>query len=83
MNIGFCFLQAILGKKMKVWERRLMKDFQVAPVNVDEEGAEIVEAPPPPEGENSLDRFRRVARMAASTSSSSKWGQIMQGVCIS
>lgn len=70
---------------MKIWERRLMKDFQVAPVNLEEEAepplAVLAEAPP--EGENSLARFRRIAKLAASTTSSHKWGQVMQGVCVS
>lgn len=66
---------------MKVWERRLMKDFQVAPINVDDEDRPEVEEPPP--GEDSLSRFRRVAKLAASNTTSHKWGQVMQGVCVS
>lgn len=36
---------AILGKKMKVWERRLMKDFKLAPV-ASEEDDELFDSPP-------------------------------------
>lgn len=69
---------------MKVWERRLMKDFQVAPIAMEEESdAPLAVIEPPPEGEDSLSRFRRIAKLAATTSSSHKWGQVMQGVCIS
>lgn len=71
---------------MKVWERRLMKDFHLAPVAIEEEadnGQTVAVIQPPPEGEDSLSRFRRVAKLAASTSSSSKWGQVMKGVCVS
>ncbi|XP_077299447.1 transient receptor potential-like [Arctopsyche grandis] len=78
--------KAVLGKRMKVWERRLMKDFHLAPVAIEEEGdtnQTLAVIQPPPEGEDSLSRFRRVAKLAASTSSSSKWGQVMKGVCVS
>ncbi|XP_066257264.1 transient-receptor-potential-like protein [Euwallacea similis] len=71
--------KAILGKRMKVWERRLMKDFKVAPVAVDE--SEDIYAPPP-EGETSLAKFRRIAKMAALSSSLNKWRQVVKGACI-
>ncbi|XP_066154304.1 transient-receptor-potential-like protein isoform X2 [Euwallacea fornicatus] len=71
--------KAILGKKMKVWERRLMKDFKVAPVTMDE--SEDIYTPPP-EGETSLAKFRRIARMAALNSSLNKWQQVVKGACI-
>lgn len=38
---------------MKIWERRLMKDFQVAPVAVEEEMEQLI-TEPPPENEDSL-----------------------------
>uniref|UniRef100_A0A6P7GSP6 Transient-receptor-potential-like protein n=1 Tax=Diabrotica virgifera virgifera TaxID=50390 RepID=A0A6P7GSP6_DIAVI len=47
--------KAILGKKMKVWERRLMKDFKVAPIS-QEEDEDLELFAPPPENENSLAR---------------------------
>lgn len=44
--------KAVLGKKMKIWERRLMKDFKVAPVANDDDADFIYQAPPT--GETSL-----------------------------
>lgn len=64
---------------MKIWERRLMKDFHVAPVAVDEEIELITEQPP--ENEDSLAKFRRIARLAVLNSSNHKWGQVVKGVC--
>ncbi|KAI5642666.1 ion transport protein domain-containing protein [Phthorimaea operculella] len=61
--------KTVLGKKMKVWERRLMKDFHVAPVSgVDEEV---------PEEEGGLAKFRRLAKMAVATTPTSKWDQTL------
>ncbi|KAJ2941134.1 hypothetical protein O0L34_g10369 [Tuta absoluta] len=60
--------KTVLGKKMKVWERRLMKDFQVAPVaGADEEAPE----------EGGLAKFRRLAKMAVATTPTSKWDQTL------
>ncbi|CAK1542519.1 unnamed protein product [Leptosia nina] len=68
--------KAVLGKRMKVWERRLMKDFQVAPVSViDEEGK--------PANEDALARFRRIARMAAAANSNDKWKQTLAATGVS
>lgn len=67
--------KAHLGKRMKVWERRLMKDFHVAPTTV-EEGAEEREPPI----EKGLARFRRVAQAVVSQTSTHKWTQAVQGV---
>ncbi|XP_055538332.1 transient-receptor-potential-like protein [Wyeomyia smithii] len=77
--------KAVLAKRMKVWERRLMKDFHVAPVDIqadileeDEEGAEekaTVDA-------NPLARFRRIALKVASETNAAKWGHVMSGVGI-
>ncbi|CAG4990478.1 unnamed protein product [Colias eurytheme] len=62
--------KTVLAKRMKIWERRLMKDFQVAPVSVmDEEGR--------PANEDALARFRRIARMAAAANSNDKWKQAL------
>ncbi|KAF4532038.1 hypothetical protein B566_EDAN015017 [Ephemera danica] len=72
--------KVILGKKMKVWERRLMKDFQVAPV-AGEETVEDLQESTPPENEDSLAKFRRLAKLAVLQSSSHKWGEVMRGVC--
>jgi transient-receptor-potential-like protein len=73
-------ISAILGKKMKIWERRLMKGFHVAPVTAEED---MQQAPyeVPPENEDSLARFRRIAKLAVLNSSSHKWGQVLEGVC--
>lgn len=63
---------------MKVWERRLMKDFQVSPTILDatgEEAAEII-----PEDENPVQRFRRVAFKVAQQTTSSKWDDAIEGV---
>lgn len=79
--IMLCYLiSAILGKKMKIWERRLMKDFHVAPVTAEED---MQQGPyeDPPENEDSLARFRRIAKLAVLNSSSHKWGQLLEGVC--
>jgi len=72
-------IAAILGKKMRIWERRLMKDFQVAPVAAEEDIGHIPEVPP--ENEDSLARFRRIAKLAVLNSAAHKWGQIVEGVC--
>lgn len=72
--------KAILGKKNRVWERRLMKDFQVGPVAAEEEMDKLI-SEPPPENEDSLARFRRIAKLAVMNSSSHKWGQVVHGIC--
>ncbi|KAJ3658094.1 hypothetical protein Zmor_009854 [Zophobas morio] len=72
--------KAVLGKKMKIWERRLMKDFKVAPVVIDEEAEFIYQ--PPPEGEDSLAKFRRIAKLAVMNSNLNKWRQVVKGACI-
>ncbi|XP_057659520.1 transient-receptor-potential-like protein isoform X1 [Diorhabda carinulata] len=73
--------KAILGRKMKVWERRLMKDFKVAPVSQDEE-VNLELFAPPPENESSLARFRRVARLAVLDSNTLKWRQVVKSAQI-
>ncbi|GJQ82376.1 TRPL [Trypoxylus dichotomus] len=72
--------KAILGKKMKVWERRLMKDFKVAPINSEEMEKFIYVTAP--ENEDSLSRFRRIAKMALLNSSLHKWRQVVKGACL-
>uniref|UniRef100_A0A182YA85 Transient receptor ion channel domain-containing protein n=1 Tax=Anopheles stephensi TaxID=30069 RepID=A0A182YA85_ANOST len=67
--------KAVLAKRMKIWERRLMKDFQVAPVEIAEQEEEEEE-----EDANPLARFRRVAKKVANNTTSAKWGQVMTGV---
>lgn len=63
-----------LAKRMKVWERRLMKDFHVAPTTI-EEGEERE-----PSAEKGLARFRRVAQEVASQTSTCKWTAAVKGV---
>jgi transient-receptor-potential-like protein len=79
MNMLCYLISAILGKKMKIWERRLMKDFQVAPVTAEEDMQQAHEVPE--EHEDSLARFRRIAKLVVLQSSSHKWGQVLEGVC--
>ncbi|PZC73178.1 hypothetical protein B5X24_HaOG209949 [Helicoverpa armigera] len=64
----------VLGKRMKVWERRLMKDFHVAPVALDEEK---------PADEDGLSRFRRIAKLAVANTSNAKWDQTLASTGIS
>ncbi|CAG5054107.1 unnamed protein product [Parnassius apollo] len=66
--------KTVLAKRTKIWERRLMKDFQVAPVPpVDDDERH----------ETALDRFRRIAKMAISYNSNSMWDKTLAGVGIS
>ncbi|CAG9782511.1 unnamed protein product [Diatraea saccharalis] len=67
--------KTVLGKRMKVWERRLMKNFQVAPVaGVDDEK---------PADEDGLSKFRRIARMAVASTTNAKWDQTLAQTGIS
>lgn len=63
-----------LAKRMKVWERRLMKDFHVAPTT-GEEGE-----PSEKSNERGLARFRRVAHEVVNNTTSHKWNEAVQGV---
>ncbi|OAD57353.1 Transient-receptor-potential-like protein [Eufriesea mexicana] len=69
--------RTILGKKMKVWERRLMKDFQVTvPVN----GSEIEEelgSLQPSEDEDNIARWKRIAKLAVLQSANHRWSQVV------
>lgn len=63
---------AALGRKMRIWERQLMRDFHVSPAmgsenTLEEEKEEdrAMSAPAGPE-ESAKDRFRRVAMLAMS-----------------
>lgn len=71
--------KTVLAKKMKVWERRLMKDFHVAGVqeeNVNDED----EDEETPANETGLARFKRAALKVATNTASSKWGQVISDV---
>lgn len=74
---SFVFI-AVLAKRMKVWERRLMKDFQVAPTIMDDSGEHPQEFIP--EDENPVQRFRRVAFKVAQQTTSSKWDDVIEAV---
>lgn len=67
---------------MKIWERRLMKDFQVAPIEVAENEPEpepgTVKAPV----ETPLDRFKRISKQVASGTTSAKWNDIIRSATI-
>lgn len=62
---------------MKVWERRLMKDFQVAgPMNLtDSDLQEEVELQQRKD-ENNVERWKRIARLAVLTSAEHRWSQV-------
>lgn len=68
---------AVLGKKMRVWERRLMKDFQVAgPVNAADADLQEEIALQQPEDESNIERWKRIARLAVLTSAEHRWSQV-------
>ncbi|XP_075166028.1 transient receptor potential-like isoform X2 [Haematobia irritans] len=83
------------AKKAKVWERRLMKGFQLAPVeNVNEENSarnhnvngvaemneiKVEKVASRPPNETPKQRFQRVARMVIAQSTSHKWTVVLQG----
>lgn len=60
----FCiFLTAALGRKMRVWERRLMRDFHVSPAMGSEDVIARGSIHEPAE-ETAAEKFRRVAKLA-------------------
>ncbi|XP_015513289.2 transient-receptor-potential-like protein [Neodiprion lecontei] len=68
------------ARKMRVWERRLMKGFQVlGPIAglAEEEAREELALQQPPEGEENAARWRRVARLAVLKSAGHRWGQVV------
>ncbi|XP_050434366.1 transient-receptor-potential-like protein [Adelges cooleyi] len=72
-----------MDKKSKIWERRLMTDFYVAPVLTNVSGGVRgndghIECRTP--DERPIDRFRRVVRMVAARSTASKWRTAIRGV---
>lgn len=85
-------ITACRAKKAKEWERRLMKGFQVAPIqmqedksngNVNGEGdineIKIEKEPSRPEKETPKQKFQRVARQVAAQSTAHKWNVVLQG----
>ncbi|KAI5741506.1 hypothetical protein M8J76_014316 [Diaphorina citri] len=73
--------KTVIGKKNQMWERRLMKNFQLTPVVTAEDEVELVRNVEPAENEDPLDRFRRVAKLAVLNSSALRWGQVIRSVC--
>lgn len=65
---------------MKIWERRLMKDFHVAPVEIPEQQEEGEGTTAT--GESALDRFRRVSKQVASQSATIKWNEVIMKATI-
>lgn len=57
---------------MKVWERRLMKDFHVAPGEANESNEQS--------NERGIARFRRIAKQVAFSTSAYKWGEAVRGI---
>ncbi|XP_032677800.1 transient-receptor-potential-like protein [Odontomachus brunneus] len=81
MDIGDIDMKekTILGKKMKIWERRLMKDFQVAgPVNPSDTDLQEEMSLQQPEDENNIERWKRIARLAVLTSAEHRWSQVVR-----
>lgn len=64
--------KAHLAKRMKVWERRLMKDFRVAPLTTEE--------PEDFSEEKGIARFRRVAKQVVSQTTTRRWDEAVRGV---
>ncbi|CAB3225282.1 unnamed protein product [Arctia plantaginis] len=64
----------VLGKRMKIWERRLMKDFHVAPVSLEDEKLA---------DEDGLSRFRRIVKMAIANTAHGKWDQTLAATGVS
>lgn len=71
--------KTVLAKKMKVWERRLMKDFHVSGVQ-EELVEDDEEEKEPPANETGLSRFKRAAMKVANNTASSMWGQVITDV---
>ncbi|KOC68495.1 Transient-receptor-potential-like protein [Habropoda laboriosa] len=71
--------RTILGKKMRVWERRLMKDFQVAvPVQGSETEEPEESLQQPSEGEDNITRWKRIAKLAVLRSANHRWSQVVE-----
>ncbi|XP_042212103.1 transient-receptor-potential-like protein [Homarus americanus] len=70
MDISMCAKKsrAAMGRKMRVWERRLMRDFHVSPAMGSEDTIDKEEVPAAEESAG--DKFRRVARLAIAKTAS-------------
>ncbi|XP_064119296.1 transient-receptor-potential-like protein isoform X2 [Macrobrachium nipponense] len=68
MDVSMCAKKsrAALGRKMRVWERRLMRDFHVSPA-MGSESTLKAQDKQESEDESATSKFRRVAKLAASS----------------
>lgn len=66
-----------LAKRMKIWERRLMKDFHVAPTTLNEED-ELNENSQ--SNDRGIERFRRIAHQVVDSTNSHKWTEAVRCV---
>jgi transient-receptor-potential-like protein len=60
----------------------LMKDFQVAPIEIAEASEDNENCQQEPVEENPLDRFRRISKQVASQSTSAKWNEVIRSATI-
>lgn len=58
------YLSAALGRKMRIWERRLMRDFHVSPAMGSDDNMAPSEPAPTAGDPTVADRFRRIAKLA-------------------
>jgi len=70
------------GKRLRGWERRLLKDFAVTPqpAGAAAAGSQLLMGPPPA-GETPLEKFRRIARLVLLRSSTQRWRRAIRGIC--
>lgn len=66
-----------LAKRMKIWERRLMKDFHVAPTTLNEED-DLNENNQ--SNDRGIERFRRIAHQVVDSTNSHKWTEAVRCV---
>ncbi|KAK1130897.1 hypothetical protein K0M31_017201 [Melipona bicolor] len=70
--------RTVLGKKMKVWERQLMKDIHVTvPASGTDSEEQLEPFQQPTEGEDNVARWKRIAKLAVLRSTSYRWSQVV------
>ncbi|KOX71097.1 Transient-receptor-potential-like protein [Melipona quadrifasciata] len=70
--------RTVLGKKMKVWERQLMKDIHVTvPASGTDSEEQLEPFQQPTEGEDNVARWKRIAKLAVLRSASYRWSQVV------
>jgi len=72
------FVSVAVDKKSKVWERRLMSDFYVAPMLPGSVGSR--DAGESCERQRPIDRFRKAVRTVVADSASGRWRTTLCGV---